>query len=76
MLSLFNSPNEMQQQKKKMIHDQYLKLTERVLVFNITIFMSTILRLSSISPIFKTIISIIKFQNIFQSSVEIHSYDP
>ena len=66
----------MQQQKKKTIHDQYLKPTEHVPVYDITIFMSTILRFSSLSSKFKVIISIRKFQNIFQSSVEIHSCDP
>ena len=66
----------MQQQKKKMIHDQYLNLAERVPIFDITIFMSAILRFSSHSPKFKAIISIRKSQNIFQSSTEIHGCDP
>ena len=75
LLSLFNAPTEMQQQKKKTIHDQYLKPVERVPIFNITIFMCFIIRFSSISLKFKAIISIRKFQIIFQSSVEIHNCD-
>ena len=65
----------MQQQKKKMIHDQYLKPVERVPIFDITIFVSSILKFSFLSPKFKIIISIRKFQNIFQSFAEIHSCD-
>ena len=65
----------MQQQKKKTIHNQYLKPVERVPIFDITIFVSSILKFSFLSPKFKIIISIIKFQNIFQSSAEIHSCD-